>query len=75
MSGERWIGELFESNNFVGTAAEASLLRTLEVEPDLRPQSDSPLVDAGAGVSLAEDLDGRPRPSGLGPDIGAYEHY
>ena len=75
MSGERWIGELFESNNFVGTAADASLLRTLEVEPDLRPQSDSPLVDAGAGVSLAEDLDGRPRPSGLGPDIGAYEHY
>ncbi|MCK6517978.1 hypothetical protein L6R46_23330 [Myxococcota bacterium] len=75
MSGDRWNGALIETNNFLGTAAEASLLRTLEVEPDLRPQSDSPLVDAGAGVSLAEDLDGRPRPSGLGPDIGAYEHY
>lgn len=60
---------------FTGSTADAALMRPLPVDPDLRPQSDSPLIDAGRSVGVDHDLDGRPRPSGDAPDIGAYELY
>ena len=60
---------------FVGSAEEAQLLRPLPVDPDLRPQSDSPLVDRGDHLGVEHDLDGRPRPAGEAPDLGAYELY
>ncbi len=34
---------------------------------------DSPCVDAGIDAGVDSDLDGRPRPRGEAPDIGAYE--
>jgi|GEM_PF-3320474 len=40
---------------------------------DWRLQSDSPAIDNGVARSYTSDLDGNPRPSGLGFDIGAYE--
>lgn len=70
---ERYAGLASAHHNFVGDAAAAALLRPLRVDPDLRPQSDSPLVDAGAASNVATDADGRPRPAGAAPDIGAYE--
>ena len=33
------------------------------------------MIDAGVMVGVGSDLDGRPRPSGDAPDIGAYELY
>ncbi|MFA5057401.1 MAG: choice-of-anchor Q domain-containing protein [Opitutaceae bacterium] len=40
---------------------------------DYHLQAGSPCVDAGADTGIADDGDGRPRPAGRGPDIGAYE--
>ncbi len=34
----------------------------------------SPAINAGRDEGVSEDLDGRPRPVGSRPDIGAYEH-
>ena len=68
-------GSLQTAAVFTGTASDAALMRPLPVDPDLRPQSDSPLIDAGVMVGVGSDLDGRPRPSGDAPDIGAYELY
>lgn len=72
---EGWPGSLHVHDNFQGDAAEAALLGPLLGVPDLRPQSDSPLVDAGVEVGVTQDLAGQPRPSGPRPDIGAYELY
>jgi len=38
----------------------------------LRP--DSPCIDAGTSVDVAEDFDGNPRPQGAGFDTGAFEY-
>jgi hypothetical protein len=41
---------------------------------DFEPAADSPVVDAGTSIpSVTEDILGRPRPQGNGPDIGPYE--
>lgn len=40
---------------------------------DLHLQSTSPAVNAGVNVGYTSDLDGKPVPQGLAPDIGAYE--
>ncbi|NBD36033.1 MAG: DUF1565 domain-containing protein [Chloroflexi bacterium] len=51
----------------------------LDIDPGFRGESDyhlsedSPLIDIGADRGVAQDLDGRPRPTGLAPDLGAYE--
>jgi uncharacterized protein (TIGR03437 family) len=42
---------------------------------DLRLQSGSPAIDAGAALSLAADFDGVPRPQGRAIDIGAFEYF
>jgi len=43
--------------------------------PDLHVPINSPCVDAGTGSGApAGDMDGNPRPSGLGHDMGAYEY-
>ncbi|MCP4804860.1 MAG: hypothetical protein GY913_02600 [Proteobacteria bacterium] len=68
-------GNLREANLFIGSLSEARLLAPLPAAPDLRPQADSPLVDGGEELGVEQDVDGRPRPSGDAPDIGAYELY
>lgn len=40
---------------------------------NFRLLADSPLIDAGVNVGLAEDFDGTPVPQGKGVDIGAFE--
>lgn len=42
---------------------------------DLRLQSGSPAIDAGAALSLAADFDGVLRPQGRAIDIGAFEFF
>ncbi|MCD6332212.1 MAG: right-handed parallel beta-helix repeat-containing protein [Bacteroidales bacterium] len=45
---------------------------------DYRPDSGSPLIDAGIDLSaygIVTDHDGFQRPNGSGYDVGAYEHY
>jgi hypothetical protein len=59
--------------NFVGSILDAALIRPFPTATILRPQHDSPLVDAGVSTDLETDLHGRPRPLGPAPDIGAYE--
>ena len=40
---------------------------------DFRLRVDSPAIDAGVDVGLAEDRSGTPIPQGTAPEIGAYE--
>ncbi len=45
------------------------------VASDLRLRKNSPLIDVGAPLAeVKRDKDGRPRPVGVRPDIGAYEY-
>lgn len=63
-------GELArEGVNFVGSLGEAGLSSGLSPEPG------SPLVDGGEELGVIADIDGRPRPSGAAPDLGAFELY
>jgi parallel beta-helix repeat protein len=41
---------------------------------DFHLQAGSPAIDAAVYIGLDADLDGNPRPQGLGYDIGAYEY-
>ena len=66
-------GAIVEGTNYTGILREAELLMPLSATPDLRPQLDSPLVDAGEELGLTRDLDGWQRPLGPAPDLGAYE--
>ena len=47
--------------------------RTFSPSPNYRLTDDSPLIDAGASVSLTADYSGAAVPYGSAPDIGAYE--
>ncbi|TCZ65106.1 choice-of-anchor Q domain-containing protein [Flaviaesturariibacter aridisoli] len=40
---------------------------------NLRPAAGSPAVDRGSNSNTPIDLDGKPRPVGTAPDLGAYE--
>ena len=60
-------------NNFVGDLTEAALLSPIGAQPNLRPQRDSPLVNAASDIGIQRDLEGWSRPLGGAPDIGAYE--
>jgi hypothetical protein len=42
---------------------------------DMHLLSDSPAIDAGRSGAPVIDFDGRPRPNGSAPDIGAFEWY
>ncbi len=42
-------------------------------EGDFRLLHDSPAIDAGADLGVATDFDGRARPFGEAPDMGAFE--
>ncbi len=55
--------------NFVGDVQEAVL------SPTLLPMDGSPLVDGGEELGVLADIDGRPRPAGDAPDLGAFELY
>ncbi len=68
-----WWGMFRPEAVFTGSLDQAALLHPSASGPDLRPTSDSPLVDAGVPVDITKDRDGRPRPQGAGPDVGAYE--
>ncbi len=68
-----WWGDLRPDALFTGTIAQAGLLHAAPTGADLRPASDSPLIDAGITLDVGEDRDGHPRPQGAGPDVGAYE--
>lgn len=59
-------GSLYGDPKFVARAWGA--------EGDYHLMPDSPAIDAGtANGAPSGDLDGNPRPSGLAPDLGAYE--
>jgi hypothetical protein len=60
-------------NNFQGNLTEAALLSPIGAKPNLRPQRDSPLIDAASERGIQRDLEGWSRPLGGAPDIGAYE--
>ncbi|MEE2751830.1 MAG: choice-of-anchor Q domain-containing protein [Myxococcota bacterium] len=64
----------FESS-FIGTLAEASLVRPFATAMNLYPQLDSPLIDGGLVSSVLYDMEGQPRPTGSAPDIGAFERH
>jgi len=44
-------------------------------QEDFRLEETSPLVDAGTVTGAAADIDGVPRPQGLGFDLGPYEAF
>ena len=52
---------LFDSNN------------TAERFYSFRPKEGSPAINAGTAAGVQWDLDGKPRPAGSAPDLGAYE--
>jgi len=64
---------LEDRNNFQGNLTEAALLSPIGATPNLRPQRDSPLIDAASEQGIERDLEGWSRPLGGAPDIGAYE--
>ena len=70
MDADAWQTELTRQFDLI---ADAHLMAPLDIEPDLRPQPDSPLIDAATESRTTTDIDGRPRPLGAAPDIGAYE--
>jgi len=41
---------------------------------DYHLEGDSPCIDVGTDLSLTQDYEGNPVPSGYAPDIGAYEY-
>lgn len=46
----------------------------LGLDPDQKPLSTSPLIDAGADLDVVDDFEGTSRPQASGYDIGAYEY-
>ncbi len=70
---KNWWGTLRPESLFTGTIAQAGLLHASATGSDLRPRTDSPLIDAGVSVDISSDRDGSPRPQGAAPDVGAYE--
>lgn len=60
-------GCIVSTANYSGT--------TMFVAPGInfRLMGSSPAVDKGVDAGVTDDLDGRPRPVGLAPDLGAYE--
>jgi hypothetical protein len=40
---------------------------------NFRLQPGSPAIDKGVNTGISIDLDGKPRPVGLLPDLGCYE--
>jgi hypothetical protein len=71
---KKWRKQGFDTHSVV---ASAGTLSTVFVDPaanDYHLAPGSPAIDAGTATQApATDLDGNPRPSGTGYDIGAYE--
>lgn len=68
---------LSEYQNTTGKGKGSIKANPLFVDPsnyDFHLQSYSPAIDAGIDVGLTADLDGYPRPQGIGYDIGAHEY-
>jgi chitodextrinase len=87
--GNGCVGCFAQENLLFGNSADyylpqpLTIISTVHADPffvdraarNYRLRSDSPAVDvAEAGRSATTDFDGRPRPRGLGPDIGAFEY-
>jgi hypothetical protein len=70
---KNWWGDLRTEAVFTGSIEDAGLLHASAHGADLRPQINSPLIDAGIALDVRVDREGRPRPQGAAPDIGAYE--
>ena len=63
--------------NYCGSAGCSSSVQAdpkLTSSSDFHLQSTSPAINAGTPVGLTTDYEGNPVPSGLLPDIGAYEY-
>ena len=56
-----------------GTPGEGDVLTNPMLDEQLRPLAGSPCIDRGVDAGLVADVDRKPVPSGLGPDIGPYE--
>ena len=66
-----WQALGYDANSFIAAPAE------LFVNPggyDFHLPASSPAVDQGTNAGVTADLEGSPRPSGSGYDIGAYEY-
>ena len=48
-------------------------INTSEKIYSFRLREGSPAIDKGSNTSVSIDLDGKPRPVGTKPDLGAYE--
>jgi chitodextrinase len=87
--GNGCVGCLAEENLLYGNSSDyylplpLEIISTVHADPffvdraarNYHLRSDSPAIDVGqAGRSAATDFDGRPRPRGAAPDIGAFEY-
>lgn len=62
--GNPWPHDLWQVNPRVQNGAEK----------DFRLTPESPLIDTGMIIEITNDFDGKPRPKGMGMDIGAFEY-